>query len=56
MSSPLSGSLRLSASGSLPVDEVWERYTQPVWWPHWAPHIRAVDYPHAVVTQAPPAG
>ncbi len=50
MSSVLSGSLRLSASGSLPVDEVWQRYTEPVWWPHWAPHIREVDYPEAVVT------
>ncbi len=47
---PLSGSLRLSASGSLPADEVWERYTQPVWWPQWAPHIREVDYPEAAVT------
>jgi hypothetical protein len=50
MSSVLSGSLRLSASGSLTVDEVWQRYTEPVWWPHWAPHIREVDYPEAVVT------
>ena len=49
MTSLLSGALRLSASGSLPVDEVWERYTQPVWWPHWAPHIRSVDYPEAVI-------
>ena len=50
MSPVLSGSLRLSASGSLPVDEVWQRYTEPVWWPQWAPHLRAVDYPEAVVT------
>ncbi len=50
MSPVLSGALRLSASGALSVDEVWERYTHPVWWPHWSPHIRAVDYPHAVVT------
>jgi hypothetical protein len=45
----LAGRLRLSATGALPVDEVWERYTRPEWWPHWAPHIREVDYPDAVV-------
>ena len=56
MSSVLSGSLRLSASGSLTVDEVWQRYTEPVWWPHWAPHIREVDYPEAVVTPGTTAG
>jgi hypothetical protein len=50
MRSLLSGSLRLSASGSLSADEVWERYTRPVWWPHWAPHIREVAYPEPVVT------
>lgn len=49
MSSPLFGTLRLSASGPLPVDEVWDRYTQPVWWPWWAPHLRKVDYPGPVV-------
>lgn len=49
MSSPLFGTLRLSASGPLPVDEVWDRYTQPVWWPRWAPHLREVDYPGPVV-------
>ena len=49
MTSLLSGRLRLHATGALPVEEVWERYTRPVWWPHWAPHIREVDYPHAVV-------
>lgn len=50
MKSPLSGTLRLSASGPLPVDEVWARYTQPAWWPRWAPHLREVDYPEPVVT------
>lgn len=50
VSCPLSGALRLSASGPLPVDEVWERYTQPLWWPRWAPHLREVDYPEPVVT------
>jgi hypothetical protein len=49
MTSLLSHGLRLSATGALPVDEVWERYTRPVWWSHWAPHIRAVDCPDAVV-------
>lgn len=44
------GALRLSASGPLPVDEVWKRYTQPVWWTRWAPHLRAIDYPAQVVT------
>ena len=45
-----SGALRLSARGPLAVDDVWERYTQPVWWSEWAPHIREVDYPESVVT------
>jgi hypothetical protein len=44
-----SGSLRLSAAGALDPETVWERYTQPVWWPVWAPHLREVDYPDAVV-------
>lgn len=44
-----SGSLRLSATGALDPEAVWERYTQPVWWPAWAPHLREVDYPDAVV-------
>ena len=43
------GSLRLSASGSLAPDAVWERYTQPVWWPVWAPHLREVECPDAVI-------
>jgi len=43
------GRLRLAASGPLPVDHVWARYTQPEWWPRWAPHIREVDYGHPVV-------
>ncbi len=46
----LSGALRLSASGPLPVDEVWERYTQPACWPRWAPHLREVEYREPVVT------
>ena len=46
----LFGALRLSAGGPLPVDEVWERYTRPVWWSRWAPHLREVDYPEPVVT------
>lgn len=50
MSSLVSGALRLSASGSLPIDDVWTRYTQPVWWPQWAPHMRGVDYADVVVT------
>ena len=43
------GSLRLSASGPLPVDEVWVRYTRPEWWTRWAPHLREVGYPEPVV-------
>ena len=41
--------MRLSARGPLPVNEVWERYTQPVWWPQWAPHLREVQYHEPVV-------
>lgn len=44
-----SGSLRLSATGDLDPEAVWGRYTQPMWWPVWAPHLREVDYPDAVV-------
>ncbi|MHA6524741.1 SRPBCC family protein [Tessaracoccus sp. G1721] len=50
MTSLLRGTLRLRARGPLPVDEVWQRYTQPAWWPRWAPHLREVDYPAPVVT------
>lgn len=50
VTSPLIGSLRLSASGPLPVDEVWKRYTRPEWWTRWAPHLRHVDYREPVVT------
>ena len=40
---------RLSASGALDPATVWDRYTRPALWSTWAPHIREVDYPHAVV-------
>lgn len=50
MGSLVSGALRLSASRPLPIGDVWERYSQPRWWRQWAPHMREVDYPHAVVT------
>ena len=50
LSSLASGSLRLSATGPLDPQAVWDRYTRPVWWPVWAPHLRRVDYPDAVVT------
>ncbi|MDO5736323.1 MAG: hypothetical protein Q4P15_07595 [Propionibacteriaceae bacterium] len=50
MGSFVTGALRLSASGPLSLEDVWERYTEPRWWHHWAPHIRQVDYPEAVVT------
>ncbi|HSO69414.1 MAG TPA: hypothetical protein VLQ67_07210 [Arachnia sp.] len=46
----LSGALRLSASGALPVDHVWDRYTQPEWWTRWAPHLRTVEYAEPMVT------
>ena len=45
----LSGSLRLSADGALDPDAVWSRYTEPARWSSWAPHLRAVDYPHRVI-------
>ena len=49
MKSLMRGTLRLTVSGPRSVDEVWERYSQPVWWPLWAPHLREVDYPEPVV-------
>ena len=33
----------VTAEGSAPVDQVWDRYTQPARWPEWAPQIRRVD-------------
>lgn len=50
LTSMLSGSLRLSATGPARPDEVWARYTQPACWPGWSPHLREVDYPDAVVS------
>ena len=50
LSSLASGSPRLSATGPLDPEAVWDRYTRPVWWPVWALHLRRVDYPDAVVT------
>lgn len=50
MSPLILGALRLAASGPLPIEDVWERYTQPEWWPQWAPHMRNVEYRHAIVT------
>lgn len=49
MKSLLQGTLRLAAIGPLSVDEVWTRYSQPVWWPRWAPHLREVEYSEPVV-------
>jgi len=49
LSSIVTGSLRTAATGQLDPDAVWERYTQPAWWPVWAPHLREVDYPDAVI-------
>ena len=49
MKALLHGALRLAASGPLSVDEVWVRYSQPVWWPRWAPHLREVEYSEPVV-------
>ncbi len=49
ITSTLSGSLRTSATGPLDPDEVWRRYTEPARWTVWAPHLREVDYPDAVV-------
>jgi hypothetical protein len=50
MVNPVSGSLRIAASGGLPPDTAWRRYSEPRLWSTWAPHIREVDYPHDVVT------
>ena len=50
MRSLFSGALRLSASGPLPVEQVWHRYTRPACWPRWAPHLREVDYAGPSVT------
>ena len=49
MSSLLLGALRLSASGSLPADEAWQRYTRPARWTEWAPHLREIDYSEPVI-------
>jgi hypothetical protein len=49
LTSMLSGSLRLSATGAVHPDEVWDRYTRPARWPGWSPHLREVDYPENVV-------
>ncbi len=49
LTSMLFGSLRLSATGAVHPDEVWDRYTRPARWPGWSPHLREVDYPEAVV-------
>lgn len=49
MNTPLHGALRLTASGPLSVDDVWQRYTQPEHWTKWAPHLRKVDYPEQKV-------
>ena len=49
LTSMLSGSLRLSATGPVHPDEVWDRYTRPARWPQWSPHVRDVDYPEVVV-------
>ena len=45
----LDGSMRVSATGDLPPEHAWARYTQPRRWPEWAPQVREVDYPHEVV-------
>ncbi|QIM22518.1 hypothetical protein G7075_17575 [Phycicoccus sp. HDW14] len=44
------GSIRLSATGPLPVEQAWARYTEPRRWSLWSPQIREVDYPGEVVT------
>ncbi|NHA68140.1 hypothetical protein EPD83_008755 [Phycicoccus sp. CMS6Z-2] len=41
--------MRLAATGPLPPEHAWARYTEPRRWSTWAPHIREVDYPHAVI-------
>ncbi len=33
----------VTAEGAAPVEQVWDRYTQPSRWPDWAPQIRRVD-------------
>ncbi len=46
---PLDAALRLQATGELAPEHAWARFTEPRRWSVWAPHIREVDYPHAVV-------
>lgn len=41
--------LLVSATGPASEATVWARYVQPQLWPSWAPHIHAVDYPHALL-------
>ncbi|MBM6399233.1 SRPBCC family protein [Phycicoccus sonneratiae] len=43
------GSIRLSATGPLPAEHAWARFTEPRRWPSWSPQVREVDYPHPVV-------
>lgn len=43
------GSLRIQATGPLGPEHAWARYTEPRRWSEWAPQIREVDYPHAVI-------
>lgn len=45
----LDAALRVAATGPRALDDVWARYTEPRQWSTWAPHIREVDYPHAVI-------
>lgn len=33
---------RVAATGPLPADAVWDRYTDPALWPTWAPQVRGV--------------
>lgn len=47
--SPFDGTLRIQATGPLPVEHAWARYTEPRRWSVWAPQIHEVDYPHTVI-------
>ena len=45
----LDAALRVAATGPRSPEDTWARYTEPRQWSTWAPHIREVDYPHAVI-------
>lgn len=41
--------MRVEVAGRAAPSEVWDRFTRPARWRSWAPHIRAVECPDAVI-------